>query len=245
MGSNLKLLTWDLESSGVNVENDRIITCFMRAKDGEDVVFEENWVINPGIEIPEEASAVHGYTTEWVQGNGRTDVDEAIKEIVWELEARAAQGYVVAGYNNSFDLSLLNNECKRHCGGEELRFEAGTRFLDPIIIDRKISKYRKGSRKLVDVARYYGVEVDDSKAHAADYDVYLTEALVPKVLNAAWNSLKKDRQGMNPDQFLDALQGWQVEWKKDWAKGLTKYFAESGKTEDDGSPIVVNGAFPY
>lgn len=37
----MKIVTFDLETTGVDTENDRILTCFMRAKDGGKVVFEQ------------------------------------------------------------------------------------------------------------------------------------------------------------------------------------------------------------
>lgn len=243
-GSSLKLVTLDCETSGVDVNKDRIITFFMRAKKGEEVVYENNWIINPGIEIPDGAAKVHGMSTEWVQENGRTDVNEAISSILFALEGFAKKDYIVCGYNHSFDLKILDSESKRHFM-DHLTFPDTARFLDPLVIDRHIDRYRKGSRKLADVAKWYGVEVDESLLHDASGDVELTEQLVPKVLNAAWNKLKTEREGMSPDDFITWLQDKQREWKAEWAEHLTEYFAKAGRTEDDGSPIVVSGAFPY
>lgn len=241
----MKTLTFDTETTGVDTDKDRIITCFMRAKDGDEVLFEQEWIIDPGIEIPEGASEVHGMTTEWIRENGRKDYLEAICEIRGAIDEYATKGFIVAGYNHSFDLAILESSCREATGGRGLYFELATRYLDPLIIDRHIDKYRKGSRKLVDVARHYGIVVEESKAHAADYDVYLTEQLIPKVLNAAWKKLEKERVGLTPDEFLDKLQEWQKVWKAEWATHLTKYFASVNKTEEDGSPIIVNGNFPY
>jgi len=50
---------------------------------------------------------------------------------------------------------------------------------------------------------------------------------------------------MTPDEFIYLLQVKQRAWKKEWAEGLTTYFAKQGKREDDGSPIIVSGAFPW
>lgn len=243
----MKLVTFDLETTGVDTENDRILTCFMRAKDGDKVVFEQNWVIDPGVEIPKEASDVHGMDTAWVREHGRNDVADAIREIHLALSTWDHAGYVIAGYNHSFDLSILDSEIKRYNdpAGLSATLTTGSRFIDPIIIDRAIDKYRKGSRKLVDVARHYGIEVDEDSAHDASYDVHLTEQLIPKVLNKAWIDLESERLGLTPDQFVDKLQEWQAKWKRGWADHLTEYFQSQGKLEEDGSKIVVNGNFPY
>ena len=151
---------------------------------------------------------------------------------------------MVVGYNSSFDLSILNAEVKRYYPEVIFKHE-GARFIDPIIFSRRFDKYRKGGHKLVDIARAHGFEVDESKAHEASYDVEMTEFLVPKMLNLAWKNMPKERAGLTPDQFIDKLQVWQAEWKKEWASGLTSYFAKTGKLEEDGSPIVVSDAFPY
>lgn len=246
--SKLKIITFDTETSGVDTDNDRIITCFMRAKGGDKIVFEQNWIIDPGIEIPEGASEVHGMTTEWVRENGRKDVKEAIDEISKKLWEFATSGHIVVGYNASFDLSILESEVKRHIPGADelsIKYDSQVRFLDPIVIDRAVDKFRKGSRKLVDVAKHYGVEVDEDKLHDASEDVRITEQLLPLVLNKAWSKLADERQGKTPDEFITFLQEKQKEWKSHWAEGLTEYFARQGKLEEDGSPIVVNGRFPY
>ena len=243
---SLKTICFDTETTGVDTDNDRIITCFMRSKNGDKVVFERNWVIDPGVEVPEEAAAVHGMSTEWVRENGRKDVQTALDEIYSELRNHAQDGYVVTGYNSSFDLSILESEIKRHFkGAKGFAWKNQVRYLDPIIFSRRFDKYRKGGHKLVDIARAHGFEVDEAQAHRADYDVEMTEFLIPKMLNLAWKNMPKERAGLTPDQFIDKLQVWQAEWKKDWSSGLTTYFAKTGKLEEDGSPIVVSDAFPY
>ena len=147
----MKLVTWDTETTGVDTDNDRIITCFVRATDNKNVVFEKNWVIDPGVEIPKEASDVHGMTTEWIRENGRKDVEEVIKDIFYTLELAAGDGYIVTGYNNSFDLSILDSEVRRHMDGYKLKLE-NARYLDPVIFSLKFDKYKKGCHQLITVA---------------------------------------------------------------------------------------------
>lgn len=240
----MKTVTFDVESTGTDTENDRIITCFVRAKDGDNIIYENEWVIDPGVEVPKEASDVHGMTTEWVQEHGRKDAGEAIKEMVYELELYSGNGYVVCGFNHSFDLSLLDAECKRHCEGHGLDLNRA-RYIDPCIFSRVFDKYVKGGHQLITVAKRNGIEIEEDRLHAADYDVEVTEKLVPIMLNRAWRELKDLRQGLTPDEFVTKLQKWQAEQKKEWALHLTEYFASIGKTEEDGSPIKVDGNFPW
>lgn len=219
----------------------------MRAKDGDKVVFEQNWVIDPGVEIPKEASDVHGMTTEWVRENGRKDVAKAVYEIMETLESFAShpeeENYVVVGYNSAFDLAILDAECKRHHDCDLILEDA--RFIDPVIFSRVFDKYKKGGHQLITVAQRNGIEIEEERLHAADYDVEVTEKLVPIMLNRAWNELKPLREGLTPDEFVTKLQEWQAEQKNEWAEGLTSFFAKQGKKEEDGSAIVVDGKFPW
>lgn len=240
----MKLLTWDTETTGVDIENDRIISCFMRAKDGDQVVFEDDWYIDPGVEVPEEASKVHGMTTEWLQENGRKDVAAAVNEITSRLEEASKRGYVIAGYNNSYDLGILDAELRRY-ENRELQFDTGTLFLDPVHFSRKLDKYERGGHQLITTAKRNGLDIEEERLHAADYDVEVTERLVPLFLNRAWIERKEDRIGLTTGEYLGKLQALQAKWNKEWADGLTEYFAKSGKKNEDGSPIVVEAKFPY
>lgn len=243
--SNLKTVTFDTETTGVDVSNDRIITCFMRARDGDEIVFEKNWVIDPGVEVPKEASDVHGMSTEWVRENGRKDVLVAINEIAEKLEFYSNIGFVIAAYNGAFDLAILDSEVKRADNGRGLNFSNPARHLDPAIFSRKFDKYKKGGHQLITVAKRNGIEVEEDRLHAADYDVEVTEKLIKVFLNRAWNELPELRRGLTPDEFITKLQEWQATEKAEWADGLTKYFESQGKREEDGSKIVVSGAFPW
>ena len=244
-GEIMKTVTFDTETSRTDTENDRIITCFLRARDGDEVVFEQNWVIDPGIDIPEEAAKVHGMDTGWVRENGRKDNLVAINEIAEKLEFYSNIGYVVVGYNGSFDLAILDAEVKRTDNGRGLNFSETPRYIDPVIFSRKFDKFKRGGHQLVTVAKRNGLEIDESKLHSADFDVEVTEKLVKIMLNRAWTELSHLRQGLTPDEFVTKLQEWQADEKQEWAEHLTEYFASQGKREDDGSKIVVSGSFPW
>ena len=228
------ICVWDVESTGTSIENDRIITCYAMIQSIKGEILEEkHWVIDPGVDVPKGASDVHGMSTEWVREHGRKDAERAIREIAGFLDEAQMRGCPIVGYNSSFDLGILDRELVRHGAvGLGTGLSMATEFFDPIIYDRAMDKYRKGGRKLMDVARHYGIPIDESRLHQAEYDVIVTAKL-------AWILLRK-----SPHK-LDKMQELQVQWKKEWADGLTSYFAKTNKTEDDGSPIKVDGSFPY
>lgn len=242
----MQMLTLDCESTGIQTDEDRIITWFMRVRHGDEVLFEQNWVIDSGVDVPEESAKVHGMDTAWVRENGRKDVPAALTEILDVLDQYSGLGYVVCGFNHSFDLAMLEAELLRHKIIAGPRLMLGyARYIDPCIFSRAFDRYVKGGHQLITVAKRNGIEIEEDRLHAADYDVEVTEKLVPIMLNRAWQELKDLRQGLTPEEFITRLQEWQAVEKQKWAEGLTRYFAEQGKTEEDGSPVVVSGRFPW
>lgn len=227
-----ELLGWDVESSGVDTDNDRIITCYMerQSRDGE-TIESRSWVIDPGVEIPKGASDVHGMTTEWVRENGRKDVRLAIEEICRELAKAAWSGIPIVAYNLRYDFSILNAERKRHSSYPLTDVLKSGVFYDPLVHDKARDKYRKGNRKLQTVCEFWGIEFNEDEAHAAEYDV-------KKTLELAWHHLKKDKLS------VAELYKLMPDWKEEQDASLQDYFTSSGKLNDDGSPIVIDRGWP-
>lgn len=229
-----RVVVFDVETTGVDVENDRIIQAFvgLMGENGE-WIEQREWLIDPGIEIPEAASDVHGYTTERIQKEGRVDWQICIGEIESTLLAFTDAGSPLVMFNGSFDLSILTAEMRRSGYVWDL-WEAfkseGVPILDPYVVDKQRDKYRKGSRKLVDVAPVYGVPVEEN-AHDAGADCLMTGRIAMKMLqeySGEWGDLVSK----------------QVEWAKEQRSSLQAYFARTGKTNDDGTPIVIDTGWP-
>lgn len=72
---------FDTETTGVNDSTDRIVSAAILHYNNNQVIDTTQWLINPGIDIPEAASAVNGITTEHVQANG-APAPSAIAEIL-------------------------------------------------------------------------------------------------------------------------------------------------------------------
>lgn len=238
MEMSFNLLVLDSETTGVKVEEDRILSFALKTSDG----LTRTWIINPGVEVPEEASEVHGMTTEWIQEHGDPNAEGVISQILEVVRSHVEMGFTIGGFNHSFDLAILYHEAVRH-GLEPLDPERII-SVDPLILDRRIDKYRKGKRTLMDVARVNGIEIEEDKLHDALYDVEVTEKLLPILLNKTYR-VEKDLHGLSREEILVKLQGLQANWKKSWAQGLTEYFRKKGQTEEDGSEIIVSGAFPW
>lgn len=228
-----RICTWDTETTGVDIANDRIITAYARIRNMSGETEKElSVVINPGVPIPKGASDVHGMTDEWVRENGG-DPRRGINDIYMFLSDAIRAGIPIVGYNNGFDLGILSHEVERHFRFDMWKTLGITGiFFDPIIYDRAMDKYRKGKRTLEKVAPVYGVPFDPELAHDAKYDVEVT-------CKVAWRIFQRS------PYTLEQLQAWQHTWKKGWADHLTDYFESIGQTEEDGSKIIVNGEFPW
>jgi len=175
-----KIAVFDTETDGTDLENGHIVTAFAGLMNMQGELIEKHdWLIDFGGEIPDGAAEVHGITTERMRAEGRKDVGKAIFEIAQRLDIYDRQGIPVVIYNAPFDLTLLDREMRRH------GFPSGNRapsyVIDPLVLDKAIDKYRKGSRKLVDTAKHYGVAVRED-AHDAEADCVMTGQVALKLL---------------------------------------------------------------
>ncbi|WP_374202513.1 3'-5' exonuclease [Curtobacterium sp. VKM Ac-2922] len=155
---------FDLETTGIDVETARIVTAHVGLIDmtGRSIV-EGSWLADPGVPIPEQASAVHGISTERAQAEGRPAA-EVVAEIVAAVEAVFARGIPLVIYNAPYDLTLLDREAKRH----GIASPVIGNVVDPLVIDKALDTYRKGKRTLEAAAELYGVDLSDAHDAGAD-----------------------------------------------------------------------------
>jgi DNA polymerase-3 subunit epsilon len=159
---------FDLETTGIDVETARIVTAHVGLIDASGAsIAHGEWLADPGVEIPEQASAVHGISTERARAEGRPAA-EVVAEIVAALRAVFARGVPLVVYNAPYDLTLLDREARRH-GIEPLGDvgEIGC-VIDPLVIDKAVDRFRKGKRTLEAAASVYGVVLDDAHDAGAD-----------------------------------------------------------------------------
>lgn len=66
------MCAFDLETTGVDVETDRIVTACVAWLDGSGKAAPRvrTWLAWPGIEIPEKVTEIHGVTTEHAREHG-------------------------------------------------------------------------------------------------------------------------------------------------------------------------------
>src|SRR3954466_11635661 len=164
------LAAFDTETTGVDVETDRIVWPAVVVQDAPGTRPRvTRWLVNPGVPVPPGATEVHGLTDLHLQRNGRWPAP-VMEEIGRELADQAAAGRPLVVMNAPFDLTLLDRELRRHRASSLDRwFQASAlRVLDPRVLDKHLDRYRKGRRTLTDLCEHYGVTLDGAHEAAAD-----------------------------------------------------------------------------
>ncbi|WP_225753047.1 exonuclease domain-containing protein [Actinotalea sp. Marseille-Q4924] len=171
------IVGFDTETTGVDVDEDRIVSAALIhrvARPGGVATTVRTWLLDPGVEIPTGATAIHGITTEHARRHG-APAPVALDEIAQALVAAQRRGEPVVAYNASFDLTLLDVELRRHGlpTVPDRLGRAAAPVLDPFVLDRTLDPYRPGSRRLGDLCERYGVTAA-APLHSADVDVLAT-----------------------------------------------------------------------
>jgi DNA polymerase-3 subunit epsilon len=215
------LVPFDLESTGVDVETDRIVTATVIQVKGADVA-PRQWLAAVEIDIPPGAQAVHGVTTQRAREEGRPPA-EVIAEIGDALRDGWAAGGIVVGHNVSFDMTLLDRETRRHCGRP---FQVVGPIADSFVLDKHYDRYRRGKRNLTATAEHYQVALDG--AHDAVEDALASARICwrmcrvyPQLAAISWRDLYR----------------LQVRLRAEQAAGLQDHLRR--KARDDGADVAA------
>lgn len=154
------LAALDFESTGVNPREHRIISFAGIADRGDDL----EGMVNPGVPIPVASKEVHGISEEDIASAPQSK--DGLKPLLDWLDDVIERRIGLVIFNAPYDLTLLRSEVRR-LGLREPDWDR-LLVIDPLVIDWGIERGRLGPRKLVDVARYYGVDIQ--KAHDAACD---------------------------------------------------------------------------
>ena len=226
-----RLCGFDLESTGVSPEKDRIVTACVVQCGGNQPVASATWMADPGIEIPEGAAAVHGISTERARAEGRP-AGEVVEQVVTALTAVVLSGIPVVAMNAAYDLTMLDREARRH-GVQPLADTVGSdmRVVDPFVLDKHVDPYRRGKRTLTDLCRHYQVPLDAAHDAAADAVAACRVAWRIASTHAAIGTAS-----------LDDLHKQQTEWARQQAESLADYFRSTPGKEDRAR--FVRGDWP-
>lgn len=229
------LALFDLESTGVDPHRDRIVSAaVIEVIPGHDKR-EHEWLLNPGIDIPEGAARVHGITTEQAQASGAEPAG-AIWEIADLLLKAVDAGACIVGHNVTYDLTMLWAELHRHGHRDQADRIAGVKpVIDTMVLDKQADPYRPkaptarrkdpatcGSRTLIDTCRVNGVTLSEEDAHGAVADALAAGRL-------AWKLAQANKHFQIPALHLHENQ---MLWKREQADSFGDYLRKQGKPDD-------------
>jgi DNA polymerase-3 subunit epsilon len=217
------LAAFDTETTGVDVETDRIVSAALVVQDAPGArPWVSRWLVNPGVPVPAGATDVHGLTDDHLQRNGRWP-SPVMFEIAELLAEQAAAGRPLVVMNAPFDLTLLDRELRRHRASSLGVWLDATplRVLDPRVLDKHLDRYRKGRRTLTDLCAHYDVTLAEAHDAAADALAAL------EVVRALGRRFAARLERLSPAE----LHSLQTTWHAAQARGLQAWFARSGTPE--------------
>jgi DNA polymerase III epsilon subunit-like protein len=222
-----QLVGFDIESTSADPETARIVTACVVQVGGGLPTDTAEWLADPGVEIPAEATAVHGVSTERARAEG-APAAEVVESLVAALAQVVAAGVPIVAMNARYDVTVLDREARRY-GVTPLTDVVGDglRVLDPLVIDKAVDTYRRGKRTLTALCQRYEVPLDG--AHDATQDAVAACRVV-------WRQARVYPALAEMD--LAALHAAQVEWAAQQAASLQEYFRRKDPT------AVVEPAWP-
>lgn len=213
------LCGFDTETTGTDVDTDRIVTaCLVTCGTGIDTTA-ATWLSDiDGTDIPEEATRVHGVTTERAHTDG-IPATQVIEDVIYGIAEAAVNDIPIVAMNAPFDLTILDREARRYGLTPPVEATKGRlRVVDPRVLDKHVDPYRRGGRTLTDLCAHYGVKLGD--AHTADADAIAA-------CRVAWRIAQ--RHPRIADLTLDELHERQTRWHAQQAASLRDYFTRTGK----------------
>ena len=233
------LVGFDTETTGVDVTQDRVVTAAIVRVDRHGVIdrtVSRTWLVNPGIEIPDEASAVHGISTEQARADG-VDPSEAVPQIVGMLGHLCTSAPLVV-MNAPFDLTILDHELVRLGLGHLVdHLAVPPRIVDPMVLDRHYDERRSGRRRLEDLCHIYQTPLDELRsvafkdAHTAGADA-VAATLIVRRMAQLHGGLRKST--------VDELQRAQARWHAERAEDFERFLREK-----HGEQRTIDRAWPY
>lgn len=212
-----KLLSFDLETTGPNPATALVVTSALLRITGAEVE-ERQWLADPGIDIPAEATAVHGISTEHARSNGQ-DHAQVVADTIEGIRSGWDAGYTLVVFNAPFDLTILHRL--------DPTFQVTGPVLDPYVIDRAIDPYRKGKRTLTALCEHYDIALDG--AHDAAVDALAAARLAWKLAN---------HEQVRADTWTE-FNDKQAAWHAERQESFRAYLERQGRPATD-----VNTAWP-
>lgn len=183
------------------------------------------------VEMPAEAGAVNGLSTERLLAEGKPSAD-VLDDFCGDVAALLALGKPLVIMNAPFDLTVLDRDCRRN-GVPTITDRLGgapiAPVVDPGVLDKRVVERRRrvsptqGARCLKTLAQVHGVGWDDDLAHTAEYDALQAGRVV-------WQLMR--RFPLLARMTVDELHAAQVGWHAEQSKSLAQFFRQTANQRE-------------
>lgn len=162
--TELPLAVIDFETTGFDAQQDRVVevgvVCFHRGE----LTQKQNWLVQPGMLIPESAINVHGITDAMVADAPRFEqIAQALRDVL--------VGHLPVAYNATFDRKFMHAEMERASMMATADLPAAldptVNWVDPLVWARELMPEAK-SKRLGDICELLGIELNDAHRAWAD-----------------------------------------------------------------------------
>jgi DNA polymerase-3 subunit epsilon len=203
-----KLAVIDFETTGLSAEQDRVIEVGVACFEHGELSALTNWLVNPGIPVPEQARAIHNIGDEELRDA------PAFAEIVAKLEA-LVEGHLPIAYNAHFDRNFLHAELARADRSRlepepVTAFDPNVSWIDPLVWVRELHKEERGHR-LGEVCARLGIALDSAHRAASDAEATgrVLLALAPR-MPASYSELIRLQSQYAARQEVD----WAINYRR-------------------------------
>ena len=162
------IVFFDLETTGISIATDRVVEISILKVFPNGNKESKTWLVNPEIEIPEEATAVHGITNEKVV------TEPTFKELAPQINEMIADSDLAGFNSNRFDIPLLAEELLR----AGIDFDMNNRKA----VDVQVIFHKKEQRTLSAGYKFY-CDKELTDAHSAEADTLATYEILKAQLD--------------------------------------------------------------
>jgi DNA polymerase-3 subunit epsilon len=221
-----EVLGLDFETTGLDRFNDVPVSyALVSVVDGV-VVRSWSGLIDPGREIPADATAVHGISSERARAEGMP-LEEAVALVADALVSASLRGAPVAGMKLDFDLTLLETQASRLCGRGMVERGWHGPVLDAGVLDRHFDRERSGRRTLVDLCAHYGIPFEG--AHDASADAIASVEVLFTLADRFDELARADLRRLHADQ---------IRWHREWSRDMNEWRTSQGMIPIDPRDYV-------